>query len=69
MERRCVAKEGPGRGGDTGVMEALAVDELVSMEWSEVQEDDSESCNKRKKSCYTLLHTEVGGKKVQILMY
>lgn len=43
MDRLCV-QEGPGRGVDTGVMETLAVDELVSMEWSEVQEEDSESC-------------------------
>lgn len=43
MDRLCV-QEGPGRGVDTGVTETLAVDELVSMEWSEVQEEDSESC-------------------------
>lgn len=55
-----MAKEGPGRGGDTGVMDTLAVDELVSMEWSDVQDDDSESCNEREKSGYTQLHT-VGG--------
>lgn len=58
MERLCVAKEGPGRGGDTGVMDTLAVDELVSMEWSDVQDDDSESCNEREKSGYTQLHTK-----------
>lgn len=52
-----MAKEGPGRGGDTGVMDTLAVDELVSMEWSDVQDDDSESCNEREKSGYTQLHT------------
>lgn len=34
---------GPGRGGEAGVMETLAVDELVSMEWRELQEEDSES--------------------------
>lgn len=34
---------GPGSEGDAGVMETLAVDELVSMEWSEVQEEDSDS--------------------------
>lgn len=34
---------GPGREGDAGVMGTLAVDELVSMEWSELQEEDSES--------------------------
>lgn len=36
----------PGRAaseGDAGVMELLAVDELVSIECSEVQEEDSES--------------------------
>lgn len=47
MQRLCEVKAGPGRGGDTGVMETLAVDELVSMEWSEVQEDDSESYNQQ----------------------
>lgn len=61
MERLCVAKEGPGRGGDTGVMDTLAVDELVSMEWSEVQDDDSESCDKREKSGYAQLHAVGGG--------
>lgn len=35
--------ERPGSDGDAGVTELLAVDELVSMEWSEVQDDDSES--------------------------
>lgn len=33
----------PGSEGEAGVMEQLAVDELVSMECSEVQDDDSES--------------------------
>lgn len=36
-------QRGPGSEEDTGVMETLVVDELVSMEWSEVQEEDSES--------------------------
>lgn len=34
---------GPGGDGDAVVTETLAVEELVSMEWSELQEDDSES--------------------------
>lgn len=34
---------GPGRGGDAGVMETLAVDELVSMEWSDAQDEESDS--------------------------
>lgn len=34
---------GPGSEGDAGVMVTLAVDELVSMEWSELQEEDSDS--------------------------
>lgn len=42
MERLCI-QGGPGREGDVGIMETLAVDEFVSMEWSEVQEDDSDS--------------------------
>lgn len=42
MQRLCV-QEGPGREGDVEVMETLAVDELVSMEWSELQEEDSDS--------------------------
>lgn len=42
MERLWV-HGGPGREGDAGVMETLAVDELVSIEWSEVQEEDSDS--------------------------
>lgn len=41
-DRLCVQR-GPGSEGDTGVKETLAVDELVSMEWSEVQEEDSDS--------------------------
>lgn len=41
-DRRCV-QGGPGRQRGTGVIEMLAVDELVSMEWSEVQEEDSDS--------------------------
>lgn len=55
MDRLCV-HEGPGRGVDTGVTETLAVDELVSMEWSEVQEDDSESCKNHKTSSYIQIH-------------
>lgn len=58
MERLCVAKEGPGRGGDTGVMETLAVDELVSMEWSDVQDDDSESCNERQERLRAVTHND-----------
>lgn len=34
---------GPGRDRDVGVIVTLVVDELVSIEWSEVQEDDSDS--------------------------
>lgn len=41
--QRCPARE-----GDAGVMETLAVDELVSMEWSELQEEDSDSCGNGK---------------------
>lgn len=41
-DRLCV-QGGPGSEGETGVMETLAVDELVSMEWSDVQEEDSDS--------------------------
>lgn len=33
----------PGSEGDAGVVVTLADDELVSMEWSEVQEEDSDS--------------------------
>lgn len=40
---RLWVQRGPGSEGDAGVMETLAVDELVSMEWSEVQEEDSDS--------------------------
>lgn len=40
---RLWVQRGPGRGGEAGVMETLAVDELVSMEWSDVQEEDSDS--------------------------
>jgi len=40
---RLWAQRGPGSGGDAGVTETLAVDELVSMEWSELQEEDSDS--------------------------
>lgn len=36
-------QRGPGSEGDTGVMETLAVDELVSIEWSELHEEDSDS--------------------------
>lgn len=57
IERLCVAREGPGRGGDTGVMETLAVDELVSMEWSDVQDDDSESCSEREERLHTVTHS------------
>lgn len=49
MQRLCV-QEGPGREGDVEVMETLAVDELVSMEWSELQEEDSDSWGNMKKS-------------------
>lgn len=42
MERRWV-QGGPGGKGEAGVMETLAVDELVSMELSELQEEDSDS--------------------------
>lgn len=42
MERLWV-QGSPGSKGDAGVRETLAVDELVSMEWSEVQEEDSDS--------------------------
>lgn len=38
----------PGSEGDVGVIETLAVDELVSIEWSEVQDDDSDSCGNTK---------------------
>lgn len=34
---------GPGMEGEAGVMETLAVEELVSMEWMELQEDDPDS--------------------------
>lgn len=57
MDRLCV-QEGPGRGVDTGVTETLAVDELVSMEWSEVQEEDSESCKKHKTSSYVQIRSK-----------
>ena len=40
---RLWVQAGPGREGDAGVTETLAVDELVSMEWSELQEEDSDS--------------------------
>lgn len=39
---RLWAQGSPGSEGDA-VMETLAVDELVSMEWSDVQEEDSDS--------------------------
>lgn len=42
--QRLWVQGGPGSEGDAGVMETLAVDELVSMEWSEVQDEDSDSC-------------------------
>lgn len=57
MQRLCVLKAGPGRGGDTGVMVTLVVDELVSMEWSDVQDDDSESCDKRKGRSHRVAHS------------
>lgn len=58
MERLCMVKAGPGRGGDTGIMETLAVDELVSMEWSDVQDDDSESCSEHDERLHTVTHTQ-----------
>lgn len=57
MDRLCV-QEGPGRGVDTGVTETLAVDELVSMEWSEVQEEDSESCKNINTSSYIQMQSK-----------
>lgn len=46
MERRCI-QEGPGKEEDVGITETLAVEEFVSIEWSEVQEDDSDSWGSR----------------------
>ena len=45
-ERRCV-QGGQGSEGEAGVTGTLAEEELVSMEWREVQEEDSESCGER----------------------
>lgn len=41
--QRLWVQRGAVREGEAGVMETLAVDEVVSMEWSEVQEDDSDN--------------------------
>lgn len=41
--QRLWVQGGPGREGEEEVTETLAVDELVSMEWSELQEEDSDS--------------------------
>lgn len=41
-DRLCV-QEGPWCEGETGVAETLAVEEPVSVEWRDVQEEDSDS--------------------------
>lgn len=65
-DRLCV-QGGPG--SDTGVMETLAVDELVSMEWSEVQEEDSDSCTNMKARCYTQIYQSKPGCEQQSKLY
>lgn len=46
MERRCM-QGAPGRVGEARDMEALAVEEEVSMECNEVQEEESDSYGKQ----------------------
>lgn len=40
---RMWVQRAPGKEGDVEFMVTLAVDELVSMEWSELQEEDSDN--------------------------
>lgn len=47
MERRWL-QGGPGKVGEAREMEALAVEDEVSMECNEVQEEDSDSYSKMK---------------------
>lgn len=46
-DRLCV-QGGPWSEGETGVPAALAVEEPVSVEWRDVQEEDSDSCRNAK---------------------